>query len=238
VASSRPPPAGPPSAGPKRGDGGEEGDAPHLEGILRQFDTDGSIRRLLQLEATSPELMLSDSHAASLERALADSEFQCAICKVLVEQAHARASKLPGGLARAPEDALLAIADGLCEGPRETLTLERPSNPPDWAWRDHEALAEADGRVRARRLGPSERRQREREPLEYEEAILSTAVLVRSCRRQVHDLADDDARPSLSSALFRHRALGADAPAAVRADFCTRACAGAGADGAARKDEV
>lgn len=209
------------------------------EHAIRAIDGDGSLRRLLQIEAHTPELMLDETETDKLATAV--PAVACEVCNLLVAEALSRAGKLPKGLAGASEDALLEVTDTLCEGDKP-FDPDHPGNPPRWA-RLHEATqspaepalraakkarkrggakqaAVAPWRVRA--LSPAERKRRRKAQADYEAVVLSTAILVRACRLVLHDAPDDD--EPLASVMFGLRALGDRALEAIRAEFCRRSC--------------
>ncbi|KAG8462522.1 hypothetical protein KFE25_010347 [Diacronema lutheri] len=210
----------------------EREEAARYEEAFKLLDRDGSMRRLMQIEAHSPELMLDDADAAQM--AVAVEHVACDVCGLVVDEAHARVAELAGGLASASEEALLDATEGLCEGD-EPLNPMRPGNPPRWAERHEARPPDAlGGRWRVRALSPTERRARAKDAALYEQRVFSNAVLMRACRRALHDAPDDE--QTLASALLAARRLGERAPAAVRGAFCRAACAGEVA--AVAKEEV
>lgn len=204
---------------------------PDYASMLDQFDTDGSLRRLMQLEAESPDAMLEDAQRDLIEAGA--EQLSCSVCGLLVRLARARAAKLPHALAGASEDELVSLVDGLCMGElrREDGLPEYAGNPPAWAVERFEARHDKATGWQLQQLSRDDRRARKRDPPPYDDVVISSAILTRACKRVLLGDGEDDSDVDndLATLLYLGRSA-ADDGAGVRERLCARWCGAGAAD--------
>lgn len=193
--------------------------------LLTSLDVDGSLRRMVQLEAEHPEAMLDEGALESMH--LAASQVVCDVCVALVSLLREAADvvpRRPGG--PPPEAALVDVVDGLCAGPRarETDLPHFPGNPPTWALERFVLVQDDDGdwHMRPRREPPSAEAIAEDKDA-FQDLVWQGMALRRACVNARAD-AQTERGEDLASFAHRHWQVLVDQPREAAAALCAATC--------------